>query len=305
MRDRWITKLSALHTAKTSGKGVAPHKPLMLLALMDLIENGEYADGWVIYDIRLTQQFRFYWPHVAERQKNQPDITMPFHALGGKRDQVWERFTEDGEPSQARQTTRRCRLNPELHALLQDSTFRREARIRLVAGYFTELEQISLCEHLDLPLPDNSTMENILLDRETDKRQRIKGRDARFKATVLPGYRYTCLLTGYQLQTENKALVVAAHIHPHSLAGNDDPRNGLTLCPNAHWAFDEGLWTLTPKGEGYLITVASEAFVETGPADMQLGRLHQKPLCWPAGSTLRPDPEAIAWHRRRVFLGTR
>ncbi len=277
----------------------------MLLALIDLLEAGEYTDGWVTYDVRLTQQFRFYWPHVIDRQKNQPDITMPFHALGGTRDQIWERFTDEGDPSKARQTTRRCKLNLELYELMQDENFRRQARIRLVAGYFTEAEQRSLCEHLNLPLPKTKTMQRITEDRETDQKLRKKGRDSRFKATVLPGYRYTCLLTGYQLQTETQNMVVAAHIHPHHLAGNDDPRNGLCLCPNAHWAFDEGLWTIIPKGESLLIAVARNAILESGPEDMKLGPLHHKPLCLPINSTLRPDPEALAWHRRHMFLGTR
>ena len=32
---------------------------------------------------------------VLERQRNQPDIPMPFHALGGDKDQIWERFNMD------------------------------------------------------------------------------------------------------------------------------------------------------------------------------------------------------------------
>jgi hypothetical protein len=32
-------------------------------------------------------------------------IPMSFHALGGERDKIWERFTADGQPSLAMATT--------------------------------------------------------------------------------------------------------------------------------------------------------------------------------------------------------
>ena len=35
--------------------------------------------------------------------------------------------------------------------------------------------------------------------------------------------------------------VEAAHIHPFSEAGGDDPRNGLALTPDMHWAMDKHL----------------------------------------------------------------
>jgi putative restriction endonuclease len=48
---------------------------------------------------------------------------MPFHALGGDRDKIWERFTADGQPSLAKATTRLCSLDPDLFACLQDADF--------------------------------------------------------------------------------------------------------------------------------------------------------------------------------------
>jgi predicted restriction endonuclease len=65
-----------------------PHKPLMLLTVIDLIESGDIPDGWVKYDVRLVSRFRDYWELVQDRQRNSPDITMPFNALGGDRDSI-------------------------------------------------------------------------------------------------------------------------------------------------------------------------------------------------------------------------
>jgi putative restriction endonuclease len=89
--SHWLGKLANLNAARTAERGIAPHKPLMLLTVIDLIESGDIPDGWVKYDVRLVSRFRDYWELVLERQRNQPDISMPFHALGGARDQVWHR----------------------------------------------------------------------------------------------------------------------------------------------------------------------------------------------------------------------
>lgn len=108
----WLGKLANLNAAHTADRGIAPHKPLMLLAVIDLIESGDIPDGWVKYDVRLVSRFRDYWELVLERQRNQPDIPVPFHALGGDKDKVWERFTADGQPSLAKVTSLLFTLDP-------------------------------------------------------------------------------------------------------------------------------------------------------------------------------------------------
>jgi putative restriction endonuclease len=73
-----------------------------------------------------------------------------------------------------------------------------------------------------------------------------QGREARFRLNIVAAYNYTCALTRYRLTTiAGGSIVDAAHIHQFSDSRNNDPRNGLALCKNAHWLFDNGLWTLT------------------------------------------------------------
>jgi hypothetical protein len=40
----WLGKLANLYAAKSSSLGIAPHKPLMILSVMDLIEMGVIQD---------------------------------------------------------------------------------------------------------------------------------------------------------------------------------------------------------------------------------------------------------------------
>lgn len=275
--DDWLDKLANLNVARTQARGIAPHKPLMLLTVIDLVESADIKDGWVKFDVRLVSRFRDYWELVLERQRNQPDIPMPFHALGSDRDRVWSRFTADGQPSAAKSTTRLCSLDPQLFACLQDAHFRRESRRILVTIYFTPTEQVMLCARLGLPVPRSSEIRALREQAAEYKAHQRKGRDSRFKSDVLGGYYFTCALTGYRLDTETTAIVQAAHIHQHAVSGNDDARNGLALTPDAHWMFDAGLWTATPKGDNLLVHVAMGRFTESSPHDRSLAAAHGKP----------------------------
>ena len=81
---------------------------------------------------------------------------------------------------------------------------------------------------------------------------------------------------------------------------NDDPRNGLTLSKNAHWMFDEGLWSLT---DDLKVLVAEKAFTDWSGDGFSLRNYHTRPLIFGQGCTLRPDTKYIAWHRQHRFQG--
>lgn len=295
IQTHWLGKLANLNAACTASRGIAPHKPLMLLTVIDLVESGDIADGWVKFDVRLVTRFRDYWGLVLERQRNQPDISMPFHALGG--DKVWERFTSDGQPSFAKATTRLCSVNPELSSCLQDVVFRRKARKTLVTLYFTPREQVMLCARLGMPAPQTAEIAALRQQGDEFKARQKKGRDSRFKSDVLGGYYFTCALTGYRLDTETSSIVQAAHIHQHAVSGNDDPRNGLALTPDAHWMFDAGLWTAIPKGDHFIVQVALGRFMEASPSGRILASFNGQVLYFHNHSRIRPDKKYFEWHR--------
>jgi len=138
---------------------------------------------------------------------------------------------------------------------------------------------------------------------EVNKASQRKGRDSRFRSDVLLSYRFTCALTGYFLNTTKENMVEAAHIHQHADSGNDDPRNGLALTPDARLLFDRGLWTAEPCAGEFVVLVAGEHFKDAAPDGRSLRDRHEKPLFFHGVSGLRPDPRHLAWHRRNRFVG--
>jgi putative restriction endonuclease len=102
------------------------------------------------------------------------------------------------------------------------------------------------------------------------------------------------------LTIDSGSIVDAAHIHRFSSSRNNDPRNGIALCKNAHWLFDMGLWTL---GDDYGVRVASPKFSESGADALLLKSLEGRKIRLPSNPSLWPDPIHLAWHRANRFQG--
>lgn len=288
-------QLSALLNLKVAKdrKGLAPNKPLLVLAIMDLIEAGLVgSDGLVHKDAQLNLRFRSYSPICAPRRGNAIDLNLPFRHLAS-----------DGVYAHVGEGERVVRLDPLLLARLRDVRFRQEARRRIVATYFPASEQVALYAALGMPVPSSEELAQVRQDQAAYKTQLTRGRDARFKVSVISGYHFTCALTGYRLIASKSTYVPleAAHIQAHSRRGPDVPENGLALTPTAHELFDAGLWTVD---DDLRIRVAKTDIAETilpGGSHFKLADLHSRCLSFAPQAALRPDPLYLAWHRRAVF----
>jgi putative restriction endonuclease len=118
---------------------------------------------------------------------------------------------------------------------------------------------------------------------------------------VIKAYDHRCAQCGVRIITpEQHTVVDAAHIVPWSRRKNDDIRNGMALCKLCHWAFDEGMLSVSdnyevitsrqiavnPNAPGFLLTLTGRGII--GPQEREL---------WPAR-------QYIAEHRRDWRLWT-
>jgi putative restriction endonuclease len=138
-----------------------------------------------------------------------------------------------------------------------------------------------------LPVPSDDAAR---ADAKLYAASRESGREARFRLTVVPAYDYICALTGYRCVIDD-----AGHIHQFADSRNNDPRNGIALCKNAHWLFDQGLWSLT---DDYRVLIAASRFDEAGDDSHQLKRLEGCKVRLPVNPDHWPDTAHLAWHRR-------
>ncbi len=293
----WLYRLGHLNLYQAK-HGRAPHKPLLLLVILDLAERGELPSDILVLTAELAYRFDTYWTVVRHRRTQPPDVRMPFHHLTG--DGVWTAFTAAALKSPHRSVTTHVQLNPEFVACTNEAAFRDQARRILVATYFEPAERNALYHLLGMPVPtDDEIVRDANFERPDDAR--LTGREARFRLDVVPTYNYTCALTGYRITTIGQGTIVdAAHIHEFSDSRNNDPKNGMALCKNAHWLFDVGLWSV---GEDYRIIVAKDAFSEDSPDQRPLADYSGNTLRLPNDPSLWPDPRHLAWHRKHRFLG--
>jgi putative restriction endonuclease len=289
--------LAALKVDRARGDP-APHKPLLLLVVLELAEQTRAFGDTLPLTPELAFRFCTYWGIVAHRRRQVPDVRYPFFHLHS--DGFWSPLGEDVQPTTERRAVRYAKLPQDFVAFARDVACRGQARRILIARYFQPGERRALYALVGLPVPTEEQVARDADYRDPEPAGR-QGREACFRLNVVAAYRYTCVLTGYRLTTVAGAGIVdAAHIHQFADSRNNDPRNGLALCMNAHWLFDNGLWTST---DDYKVVVAEGRFAEAGPEPHLLRQYQGRPIHLPGEAALSPDPVHLAWHRRKRFQG--
>ncbi len=291
-QSQWLSKLGKLRVNRS--QGLAPHKPLLLLVVLEMIENGDQQSQILKLTPELAFRFSQFGTIVAHRRTQRMDIRLPFYHLSS--DGVWSAFTKDGTESLDPKATQFVNINEEFYSLSQSAEFRSMARVVLIRSYFEPTEQVALASLVNLSIADLASTRSTVCENESSYQS---GRDVRFRLDIVAAYAYTCALTGYRVTTIDGASIIdAAHIHQFSESRNNDPKNGIALCKNAHWLFDQGLWSLD---DDYRVIVAHSAFDEDTRDQKSLRDFHGSQIALPSDANLWPDPLHLAWHRENKF----
>ena len=291
-QSRWLAILGKLRVNRS--QGLAPHKPLLLLVLLEMIENGDLQSRVLKLTPELAFRFSQFGIIVAHRRTQRMDIRLPFYHLSS--DTIWNAFTKDGIPSLDPKSTQYVEINEEFYLFSQDSAFRSKARAVLIQSYFEPAEQIALASLVNISINDVASANTAVYETEASYQS---GRDVRFRLDIVAAYNYTCALTGYRVTTIDGASIIdAAHIHQFSESRNNDPKNGIALCKNAHWMFDQGLWSLD---DDYRIIVSHGSFDEEAHNQKSLRDFHGSRIALPLNPKLWPDLQHFAWHREYKF----
>lgn len=294
--EHWLKILFRLRVDRSTGDP-APHKPLLLLVLLDLADAERLPQDVLALTADLSFRFATYWSVVAQRRSQRPDVRLPFHHLSS--DGLWTALTAEGVPSTSSRTTRLAQMDPSFSAFLRCAETRQEARQILIGQYFQPDERIALCAMMGIECFGGVTTDGGDATKQGEAVE--KGRVGRFRIQVVDAYGYACALTGHRLTTiEAGSLVEAAHIHQFAISGNNDITNGVALNRNAHWLFDAGLWTLS---DDYKVMVAVGEFDEQSPEGKPLRSYHGHSLRLPRDSRCWPNILHIRWHRTHRFRG--
>jgi putative restriction endonuclease len=294
----------------------SPHKLCMLLAVLDLARAGGLSTNRVLFAPPLLERYQTFFSAV-KAPGDHPNPYFPFFHLSGKLRgggaSFWHLTPLPGrEVTLAAMSTARsmadivnniawAELDLELLELLQNP-----ATLEVLA------ETIST-HWLDRGLQDLRTVAAASSTVSRYEQQLRTGpatvaaespppayvRDPAFRRVVTEIYDYRCAATGVRiLLPTGEAMVEAAHIHPFSAAADDDPRNGLALTPNMHWAMDKHLIAPGPDLKWHVSPMLDDRL----PDLAMLVSLNGKSLLLPSETRFVPKREALEWrmdHLRR------
>lgn len=143
----YLDYFSSLHT--NTQKGVkAPHKAIMLLSVIDLVEYGVITSNQIEFSERLEQQFQHNWSrYVGQSDVFQPRVGTPFWHLNNE--PFWRLVPYEGGDEAitihlqgnpyalgtTRKLIRYAEIEKELFELLQDEINRAKLRTTLIKNY--------------------------------------------------------------------------------------------------------------------------------------------------------------------------
>jgi putative restriction endonuclease len=295
----------------------APHKPILLLAVIDLTARGGITSPFIDVSgdlVELNELFNLYWRRVVPLGQTS-SIAFPFSRLD--REPFWHLVSREGQAvtssrinntssvSYLRRYALGARLDEELFQIIQTEEGRAALREVLLRSCFSPAAGAALAEQA--AINDQAYHYSLDLLAQAHQHQpqvaealaveayKPPARDQGFRRVVVKAYEHRCALCGVRIITpEGHTVVDAAHIIPWSKSGNDDIRNGMALCKLCHWAFDHGMMGVA---DTYEIIIPGR--VATAPnAPGFLTALAGRPIIPPADPALRPAPQNLAVHRR-------
>ena len=292
----------------------APHKPLLLLAVLDLFAEGQISSNLIELSPDLGELFTLYWARVMPPDQR-GNIALPFFHL--RSSPFWHLLPRPGmeaflaatnqirSVSQLRETVLGARLDEDLYALLRIQEPREQIRAAIIGAYFALEAQSALADQGTVN-NESYTYSEELLKQAKEVREALTEaqkyrplvRDQGFRRAIVTAYNHSCAMCGLRVQTpDGHTAAAAAHIIPWSQTYDDRVVNGMALCQLCHWGFDEGMLGVTAK---YTILTSPQLEAEYN-VPLHLPGLKGKSLTLPAEPLFWPEVSGLEAHREETF----
>jgi putative restriction endonuclease len=302
--------------------GGAPHKPILLLAILELVRKGEILNNRIAITPELVLEFKSIWsrlvvtPHI-------PNFALPFFHMGSE--PFWTLITYPGQIipvttsksikslNALKESVAFAELDAAVFALMQDPIQLAVMEEALLDQYFPETKnwfhsyEADLFSELETQiLRDDAVVYRKRINelKETLSREEFEEeifvRGGMFKREVPKIYAYQCAISGMRIESSTNAQMVdACHLIPFALSKDDTITNGIALSPNLHRAYDRGLITIT---EDYLVKISPAISENESP--YSLGQFNGKQILLPADMDYYPAIENLKWHHRECFVAS-
>lgn len=318
--DDYIAIFSRLRTYKDRNRWSAltrhqaPHKPFVLLSLMDLMAEGVITENFIEPSLELLDTFNRYWARIMPVGAR-TTMAYPFPRL--RTDGFWHLIANPGfenqinvefsSMSRLKDVCAGATVDPDLFSFLMNSESRESLRAVLMTAYFAPEIQPVLLEQGQVNIAAYAYSRELITkaadgseawNKVETPEKAIAVRDQGFRKAIVTLYDHRCALCGIRMLTsEGHTVVEAAHIRPWSLSHDDRPTNGVALCRLCHWSFDEGLMTV---GNEYEVMVSRRVQLEQNLPGHIL-TLRDRNIFTPDEKRYWPAQDNFGYHRRKTF----
>lgn len=295
--------------------GGAPHKPILILALLRLIERGEISSRFIEVSPDLVFEFKEVWAKLVETN-HESHAYLPFYHM--KSEPFWKLLPKYDiklsgirikSLTALREMFEFAEFDANYFPLLLDKTNRELLIEELLSTYFPLTKDnykgidLNQDNNSDIIFEDEqihkekleelrSTMDKIQFEEEVFVRSGI------FKRELPKLYNYQCAVSGLQISALTSVQMVdACHIIPFSISRNDTVKNGFCLTPTLHRAFDRGLIAIT---DNYKVKTSS--LIKENQSVYAIKQFENKQISLPNNAEYYPDLAYFKWHEEEKFL---
>ena len=315
--DKFIRFFTSLKQGTSPGLPKAPHKPILLLALIQAIDDKIIAENRIYLSVELISYFRSYWDKLVS-SGHTASFYLPFYHLSNEKAGFWKLQSKPGYEflltksysirsfKALNDALEYAELDQELFSLLQLEQSRNMLKNVLLEKYFpdsVDLIRTYKSDYLkvleDQIMHDSpvryATKMKALLETTADKEEEVYVRGEVFKKQIPRIYHYTCAITGMKVEAAaNINMIDACHIVPFAESYDDTITNGIALCPNMHRAFDRGLISID---NSYRVLI-SDLFIENY-SSYNIHQFEKKEIALPHHSKYYPSQANLEKHRAR------
>lgn len=293
----WFERISTLR-CKPEGNYEKPQKPLLLLAILELIDRGLVSQNAFRFPPGLEAAFGAYFA-IVRREGDEPLLHNPIYHLQ-KGDKLWtvtvegSPITSPKHPSTLRNQRGQARFPDELWHILASELHREQIRETILRRYFPDhydALRVMIRERLKRGVEASDAAE--------PSPEFGRHRSLVFGKVVLQAYQFTCAACGIDMAIapEDLSVVSAARLVPTDVKRNDHPSNGIALCKNHQWAFGQRLIAPDPS---LIWHTSSRIDSRRSKGEADLASLHGRTLVPPKDRAFRPAEASLDW-RFRTF----
>ena len=315
----YIKAFNNLHVDRSHG--IAPHKPILLLSVLQSIQNKQITINQIKITAELVALFKTNW-NALVKTNHDCRISYPFYYL--KSDRFWKLIPKRGfenldqlgsimkSLSSLDATIDYAILDDDLFLLMKIKESNLLLQQVLLQKYFPENEKNFIYEADGQYQLLHDIKEKILRENRTEYKKEILNlleqndddeifiRGSLFKREIPKIYNNTCCISGMRIDSETAvSMIDACHVIPFSKSFDDTISNGIALCPNLHRAYDRGLITID---QDYRVVV-SKKFKEYDTI-YSLKKFEGQKILLPKEEQFFPLQSNIEWHKKNIFKAT-